>query len=91
MDASYMLACGFLWHRAADVDAGWELVEALGSPDPRVRQVAQCFLVESGEKSMELLEDAVRAGIVAPETVGPCMAELLRTSELASRNDRLIS
>ena len=34
MDFNYMLACGIVWSKTADPDAGWELVEALSSPDP---------------------------------------------------------
>jgi hypothetical protein len=36
VDANYMLACGIVWRKTADPDAGWELVEALASPDPEL-------------------------------------------------------
>jgi hypothetical protein len=78
MNASYMLACGIVWRKTADPEAGWELVEALESPDPRLRFLAQSLLVENGEHSMDLLESAVATGIVSPQVAGPCMTEILR-------------
>jgi hypothetical protein len=80
MNADYMLACGIVWHKTADLEAGWELVEGLESADPRVRVLAQALLVDSGEHSMRLLESALAAGAVSPEAAGPCMAEILRSS-----------
>lgn len=81
MDANYMLACGIVWRKTADREAGWELVDALESPDPRLRLLAQRLLIENGKDSMELLEDAVGSGIVSPEVVGSCMAEILRSEQ----------
>jgi hypothetical protein len=78
MDAQYMLACGIVWRKSADPDAGWELVEALTSPDPELRQFARDMLVQRRDNAMALLEDAVGAGILTPEVAGPCMMELLR-------------
>jgi hypothetical protein len=81
MDANYMLACGIVWRKTAYPEAGWELVEALESTDPRLRLLAQSLLVENGEDSMDLLEGAVASGIVSPQVAGPCMAEILRTGQ----------
>jgi hypothetical protein len=78
MEAAYMLACGVVWRKTADPEAGWDLVDGLKSSDPEVRLLAQTFLVESGESSMGLLESALALGIVDPEVAGPCMAEILR-------------
>jgi hypothetical protein len=86
MDTDYMLACGIAWCRTSDADAGWELVEALESPDPRLRLLAQAFLVDNGDNSLSLLESAVATGMASPETVGPCMAEILRNER--RRQDR---
>ncbi len=82
MDANYMLACGIVWRKTADREAGWELVEALGSPDPEVRQFAQYTLLERRDQAMELLEDAITVGVLTPETAGPCMVELIRAGRL---------
>jgi hypothetical protein len=79
MDTNYMLACGIVWRKTADPEAGWELVEALESPDPRLRLLAQNLLVENGEDSMDLLESAVTSGMISPEVAGPCMAEILQS------------
>lgn len=78
MDPVYMLACGIVWRKTADPEAGWELVEALDSTDPCMRLLAQSLLVENGEHSMDLLESAVAGGLISPEAAGPCMAEILR-------------
>jgi hypothetical protein len=79
MDANFMLACGTEWGKTADMDAGWELLKALESPDPSLRWLAQSLLVENGDSSMDLLEGAVATGIVSPQVAGPCMAEILRS------------
>ena len=78
MEAVYMLACGVVWRKTADPEAGWDLVDGLESSDPEVRLLAQTFLVENGESSMGLLESALALGIVDPDVAGPCMAEILR-------------
>ena len=78
MNADYMLACGVVWRKTADPEARWELVEGLESRDPALRVLAQTLLVESGDKSMGLLESALAAGVVNPDVSGPCMAEILR-------------
>ncbi|HTT21915.1 MAG TPA: hypothetical protein VMG82_23500, partial [Candidatus Sulfotelmatobacter sp.] len=59
-------------------DAGWELVAALGSPDPESRQIARQMLAERRDNAMALLEAAIAAGILTPEVAGSCMGELLR-------------
>ena len=81
MDTNYMLACGIVWRKTADPEAGWELVEALQSTDPSLRLLAQSLLVETGEDSMDLLEGAVPRGILSPEVAGPGMAEILRSGQ----------
>ncbi len=90
MDANYMLACGIVWRKTADPEAGWELVEALESPDPRLRLLAQSLLVENGEDSMDLLEGAVARGIIGPQVAGPCMAEILRRGQSSQRGGQTI-
>jgi hypothetical protein len=81
MDPVYMLACGIVWRKTADPDAGWELVEGLESSDPCVRLLARSLLLENGEQSINLLESAVANGRVSPQVVGPLMAEILRSGE----------
>jgi hypothetical protein len=81
MDSVYMLACGIVWRKTADPDAGWELVEGLESSDPCLRLLARSLLVENGEQSMDLLESAVATGKVSPQVAGPLMAEILQSGE----------
>jgi hypothetical protein len=83
MNADYMVACGIVWRKTADPDAGWELVEALASPDPELRQFARDMLAQRRDNAMTLLEGAVGAGVLTPEVAGPCMVELFR----AGRSD----
>jgi hypothetical protein len=78
MNTDYMLACGIVWRRTGDPEAGWDLVDGLKSRDLEVRLLAQALLIESGESSMGLLENALAVGIVDPDVAGPCMAEILR-------------
>ena len=91
MNADYMLACGIVWAKTGDPEAGWELVEALETDDPRVRTLASALLVESGERSMSLLESALAAGAVSPEAAGPCMAEILRSRQTGRPNGQRAS
>lgn len=81
MNANYILACGIVWRKTADPEAGWELVEALQFSDPSLRMIAQSFLVEAGKDSMDLLEGAVARGVLSPDVAGPCMAEILRSGQ----------
>ena len=77
MDANYVLACWIVWYKTAAADAGWELIDALRSPDPCVRLLAQTLLAEAGEESMRLLESAVMSGVLGSQIAVPCMAEIL--------------
>ena len=87
MEASYVLACGIVWRKTADPEAGWELVEALESADPSLRSLAQALLVESGEPSMDLLEDAVATGRVSPQIASSCMVEILHCGHARETNE----
>lgn len=78
MNVDDVLACGIVWRKTADPEAGWELIDGLKCRDPEVRLLAQTLLVESGEGSMGLLESALAVGIVEPDLACPCMAEILR-------------
>ena len=64
MNTDYVLACGVVWRRTADPEAGWDLVEGLESRDPELRLLAQTFLVESGEHAIGLLESALAAALL---------------------------
>lgn len=91
MDANYMLACGIVWRKTADPEAGWELIEGLQSSDPSLRMLARTFLVETGKNSMDLLEGAVARGDLSPEVAGPCMAEILRSGQAAQTRGQAIT
>ncbi|MGA9966574.1 MAG: hypothetical protein WBQ10_15360 [Terriglobales bacterium] len=78
MDIDHVLACGIVWRKTADPEAGWELIEGLESKDPQLRLLAQTLLVESGDISIGLLENALAAGVVNPDIAVKCMADILR-------------
>ena len=84
MDANYMLACGIVWSKTADPDAGWELVEALASPDPELRQFARDMLLHRRDNAMAILEGAVGSGVLSPQVAGPYIVELLQAGRTGS-------
>ncbi len=90
MDTNYVLACGIVWYKTADAEAGSELVEALQSPDPRLRLLAQILLAEAGEESMRLLESALTKGVLCAQIAGPCMAEILHSVRTRQTSGRTI-
>lgn len=77
MNESYLFACGIVWQKTGDPEAGWELIEALRSPDAYVNSLASVVLVGTGLRSLELLETAVKDGILTPEQAAPSMMEIL--------------
>ena len=90
MDADYMLTCGIVWRKTADPELGWELVQALESPDSRLRSLAQALLVNNGEELVCFLESAVMAGVVSPQVAGSCMAEILRNGQATQAGGQTI-
>ena len=78
MDHEDLFECGVLWRSTADSEAGWELIRGLQSVDPGLRSVAKVLLVENGQRSMQLLEDALAAGSLSPCIAVQCIAEILR-------------
>ena len=85
MNPDYMLACGIVWRKTADLEAGLELIEGLASPDMAVRAMARVLLIEGNEDSMRLLESGLASGLVSPEAASECMTEILlkRRTELS--------
>ncbi len=77
MNETYLFACGIVWQKTGDAEAGWELIEGLRSPDPYVNSLAAVVLVGTGLRSLELLETAVKDGILTPEQAAPCMMDIL--------------
>ncbi len=79
MEADYIIACGIVWRKTADLEAGWELLVGLQSEDKEIRFLAQTVLAESGEAAMDLVETALAGGILTPERAGSCMEAILRS------------
>ena len=46
-DALYLFFCALQWHKLGDTAAGWELVQAMRSPDRGVRAIAAELLAET--------------------------------------------
>ncbi len=85
MNANYMLACGIVWRKTADPEAGLELLEGLRSFNVEVRMLAQAFLIEGADASLGLLETALSDGLVSPEAAGACITEILRKRQNKQR------
>lgn len=81
MNPDYLLACAIVWRSTTDAEAGLELLEGLDSPDPNVRALSRALLIEDEENSLRLLEGALIAGVVSPETAGVCIADILRNRQ----------
>lgn len=82
MNPDYVIACGLVWRKTGDPEAGWELIEALESADPSVRAVARLLLVDQGEDSLLLLEGALVTGTINSATASECMAEIMRNQQM---------
>jgi hypothetical protein len=87
MDTNYTIACGIVWRKTGDPEAGLELLLALDAPDPCLRLIAQTLLVENGKQSVDLFEYAVANGIVDPEVGAPCMVEILQSEKRGQTGD----
>lgn len=48
MDILYLFVCGIRWAKYDDQEAGWELIQALSSPDADCRLVAEAMLARNG-------------------------------------------
>jgi len=44
VDAFYLFGCMTLWRKTGNIQAGWELICALASPDPEIRSMAEAVL-----------------------------------------------
>jgi hypothetical protein len=44
VDGFYLFGCLTLWRKTGNIDAGWELIRALVSPDPDIRYMAEAIL-----------------------------------------------
>ena len=91
MAADYVLACGIVWRKTQDPEAGWGLVEALESVEPKERLFARAVLVDAGETAISLLEEALSTGAVRSETAAACIAEILRLRAEASTSKTLLT
>ena len=85
MNPDYLLACAIVWRKTADPEAGVGLVEGLESPDPTLRALSLALLIDGEESSMLLLEGALAAGLVDPQTASACIADILRNQQGKSK------
>ncbi len=66
-----MLACGIVWSKTADPDAGWELVKALASPDPELRQFTRDMLMHRRDNAMHSLRALLAQAFSLPKWRDP--------------------
>ena len=59
MDATYVFLCGIVWLQFGTRDAGQDLILALSSGSPQVRVLARTLLEQAGDRSKELIGEAV--------------------------------
>lgn len=62
VSSARILSAGLTWRRARLRSAGHTLVSALSSEDENVQTMAGMMLVQAGERSIPLLEEAIAAG-----------------------------
>lgn len=93
MGVGYLMACGIVWSKSADRDAGLVLINALGDMDPELRILAHQLLVSAGEISIPLVESAIAIGTLDAADGSQCLLELLarkaQTSYQANSPDSL--
>ena len=73
----YIVACGVVWQREFDREAGEELTRALADTDLQLRLLAGELLLCGGDRSLQLLEVAIQDGTLTPMDAAPCMAALV--------------
>ena len=59
MDATYVFLCGIVWLQFGTREAGRDLILALSSLCPHLRLLARTLLEQAGERSKELIAEAV--------------------------------
>ncbi len=69
--------CGNLWQNLGDVEAGWQLLRFLQSPDLQVRSAAEEFLVQAGPRSIRLMQTAVATGTLDPAVAAQSLVTLM--------------
>src|ERR1041384_8871744 len=72
LDPLYLFHCGVRWHQQTDTSAGWELIHALKSTDPRTRIVAGSLLAKTEDVRVlarDMRREAKRANRVAAEYI----------------------
>jgi hypothetical protein len=51
INAFYLFGCMTLWRKTGNIQAGWELICALASPDPGIQSMAEAVLHASERPS----------------------------------------
>lgn len=77
IQSAYVCACGMIWCDFADKDAGWELVLALASEEPEIREIATAALAKAGPVSVSLIEEALTLKSISPEQAAQCLVAIL--------------
>jgi len=84
MDLAYLLMCGMAWTNFGSIEAGEELIRALTSPDPELRTMARALLEEGGERSKQLVGEAVACCMLSPSQARLCQFAAPNTPTLLS-------
>lgn len=69
--------CGTAWQSLGDIEAGWDLIRHLRSPDLEIRTTAEGFLAEAGPRSIKLLQTAFVHGVLEPEIAAQSLVTVM--------------
>jgi hypothetical protein len=67
MDATYVFLCGIVWLQFGTREAGRDLILALSSRNPQLRMLARTLLEQAGDRSKELIGEALATSELSGE------------------------
>jgi hypothetical protein len=70
MDLTYVLLCGALWVQLEKREAGRELIRALADVDDEIRMIARGMLELAGDRSKELIGEAIAEEQLPQDQIG---------------------
>lgn len=85
IDPLYLFHCGLRWRQQTDTGAGWELIHALKSVDPRARLIAGSWLAKT-EDVRVLARDMRRAANQANRRAAEYVRTPIRIPEVPEMN-----
>ena len=75
MDLTNLFLCGMAWAQFGGEDAGRELIRALQAPNPQTRVLSRVMLEQAGERSKQLIGDALAQQEMSETAASLCSFE----------------